>query len=252
LRLPSTRKARPATLILLPNNEIPNVLQKLQNLPAANPRTLGIKRHVPFSSGALLVTCGSEEQANHLRTISQEAGIQEKKLKNTTPEFRIHQIPAHTTLEELKEDIAKRFGEIEAEPLLLKYKNEKFKDLQFAVVKTTPEGLKQASQTRTIRVGWTVCKIDTQIYVKRCPNCSLLGHSEKHCSSMDASTSTEEEGCKDCIAYNKNQLAAASIPGVRKNTRPTTHSTGSKQCPTLLAFKKKSLPLRQPRKTKNA
>ena len=199
-----------------------------------------------------MVTCGLKDQANQLRTISQEAGIQEKKLRNPTPEFHIHQIPGYTMLEELKEDITKRFGTIEAEPLLLNYNKEKSKDLQLAVVRTTVEGLKLAKETKTIRVGWSICKIDTEIYIKRCPNCGLLGHSEKHCNSMEASTSTEEEeGCKDCTMYNKSQRATAPTPGARKNIRPTTHSTGSKQCPTLLAFKKKSLPLRQPKETKN-
>jgi len=66
-RLPISVKHNPATLLLLPDSITPNVLQKLQNMPEANPHELGIKRHLAFPSGVLLVTCGSATQAEELR-----------------------------------------------------------------------------------------------------------------------------------------------------------------------------------------
>jgi len=96
-RLPTSIKHNPATILLLPDSSTPNVLQKLQNLPEADPRQLGVKRHVVFPSGALLVTCQSATQAEQLRGITAKAGIAEKVRKTKAPEFRIHMVPRETT-----------------------------------------------------------------------------------------------------------------------------------------------------------
>jgi len=75
--LPISVKHNPAILLLLPDSVTPNGLQKLQNMPEANPCQLGIKRHIAFPSGALLVTCSSATQAEQLRSITSKAGIPE-------------------------------------------------------------------------------------------------------------------------------------------------------------------------------
>lgn len=247
-RLPSSVKHNPATLLLLPDKDTPNVLQKLQNMPQADPRQLGIKRHVVFPSGALLVTCGSAEQASQLRNITGTAGIQEKTRTEKAPEFRIHQIPKNTTSEHIQADLERRFPGIKARVNLHPYRCEKFKDLQFAVVQTNLADLKKVSKVRSIRVGWTTCQLDTRIHVTRCLNCGLLGHSEKKCDRMEAQsedTANHPEGeCRDCHHHNKLQQEASKATGVKGNTRAVVHQTGSSQCPTLIALKKKALPTR--------
>jgi len=66
-KLPKTRKIDPASLLHIPNKEYPNVLQKPQNIPKADPRALGVKRHIQFPSGAVLIKCSNKELANKLR-----------------------------------------------------------------------------------------------------------------------------------------------------------------------------------------
>jgi len=246
-RLPKVSKKDPATVLLLPNQENPIVLQKLQNLPEANPRKLGIRRHIQFPSGAVLVTCGDPERAEELRRVAEKAGIQEKKVITKNPEFRIHSIPAYTTPEELTEDIQRRFTIQPLDIKLLPYTSEKRKSQLYAVVICNLELYKQAQKTRNIRIGWNICHIDCSPHVRRCTNCLLLGHSEKKCTQMTPTASVSAEAntepvCRDCTHHNAQQSRATETTHVKTRPRPTNHNTGSKQCPTLLSFQKKSLP----------
>lgn len=252
-RLPTSKRMNPATVLLLPSQETPNVLQKLQNTKEADPRVLGIKRHVPFASGALLVTCGSQEHATKLREIASNIGIQEKPQIERKPNFRIHLIPEYTTVGDIMQDIKKRFGDIEAKVELFPYTATKFQGNRFAVVQTSLEDLKKVRQAKSMRVGWSVCQIATNIHITRCSQCHLLGHSQHKCTQMDTLANHTDEGttstanadnspstCADCTHYNYVQDALA----LKKQKRPTTHKTGSKICPTLRAFQKKALPTR--------
>ena len=250
-RLPTSIKHNPATLLLLPDSVTPNVLQKLQNMPEANPRQLGIKRHVAFPSGALLVTCGSATQAEQLRGITTKAGIHEKVRRTKAPEFRVHSVPSETTPAQLKADIQQRLGEIEAEVALFPYQDPRFQGQCFAVVKTTIEDLKKVAKIRSLRVGWTQCRVDTRIHVSRCSKCGLLGHSTQKCTQMEEEVippeqqhQAEGDSCRDCQYHNKQLDEAKRTTGVRGNRRPSNHKTGSNNCPTLLSLKKKALPLR--------
>ena len=232
------------------------MLQKLQNVPEADPRALGIKRHVPFPSGALLVTCRTTAQAEQLRSVAADAGISEKVRAAKPPTFRIHTIPPNTKAEQIKEDLLSCFGPITADLQLFPYKNHKFAGQNFAVVQTTLDNLKKISKIKSIRIGWAFCRIDASIHVTCCRTCGLLGHSEQKCQQMDANemdnngNSDTANGnspvCKDCSHYNTRQSASTATTGVKVHRRPTAHLTGSKNCPTLLALKKKTLPLRTP------
>ena len=147
--LPSSIKHDPSTLLLLPNDTTPNVLQKLQNMPEVDPRGLGIKRHIPFPSGALLVTCGTTAQAEQLRSATAKVGISEKVRKTKPSEFRIHAIPGGTTTEQLKQDLEKHLGAIEAHISLLPYHNPRFAGQLFAVVQTNLEDLKKVEKPKS-------------------------------------------------------------------------------------------------------
>ena len=191
-RLPSSIKHDPSTLLLLPNDSTPNVLQRLQNMPEVDPQGLGIKRHVPFPSGALLVSCSSAAQAEQIRNATAKAGIAEKVRKTKLPEFRIHAIPGSTTVEQLQEDLKKRLGNIEAHITLFPYRNTRYAGQLFAVVQTNAEDLKKAGKVKNIRVGWNKCRIDTNIHVTHCHRCGFLGHSEQRCNLMEGPSTAEQ------------------------------------------------------------
>jgi len=104
-RLPTSIRQDPATILLLPNNATPNVLQRLQNMPEADLQQLGIKRYVVFPSGALLVKCNSQTgtttEGHHLQCQYLREGRTTK-----AHEFRIHTIPGCTSKEQLQKDKA--------------------------------------------------------------------------------------------------------------------------------------------------
>ena len=128
------------------------MLQKLQNILAADLRKLGIKRQVTFPSGALLVTCESATKVDQLRQITSTAGIKEKIRKENAPKFWVHTIPKNTTVEQVK-DLTRRFAGTKFHVELHPYHSEKYKDQFFAAVRTSLEDLKNVAKARYIRVG---------------------------------------------------------------------------------------------------
>ena len=80
-------------------------------MPKADPRALGVKWHIQFPSGAVLVKCNNEEQANKLREIACSSGFQEKKQTFKQLELQIYNVPITTTSEQIAEDVEKHFGE---------------------------------------------------------------------------------------------------------------------------------------------
>ena len=138
-KLPKVRRADPATILLLPNKENPDVLQRLQNMLEADPRSLGVKRHIQFPSGAVLVRCSNEEEANKLRVIASSSGFKEKKPMLKQPELRLHNIPKNTTSDLIAADIERRHGEHPLEVKLFPYRSPDKTDVSFAVVTCTLE-----------------------------------------------------------------------------------------------------------------
>ena len=115
-------------------------------------------------------------------------------------------------------------------------------------IRTNAEGLKKVSTTKSLRVGWVSCHLDTKIHISCCQNCGLLGHSAQKCTHAEGLRPEEdatggEKICRDCSNFNRMQEETRKTTGLRGNKRPTSHSTGSGQCPTLIALKKKALPI---------
>lgn len=246
-KLPASKKLDSKTILLLPSQENPNVLQKLQNIPEADPVKLGVKRHVPFPSGAVLVTCASVEQVNSLRTIASQAGISEKKAQTKPPEVRIHGIDPKITTEAISHRISSRYEEAPESVQLFPSKSTKHPGSMFAVLRTSLELKEKMSKHNSIRLGWTMCRIDTDIIVNRCKACGLLGHSTQKCTKnpMETDQDTTQTACKDCSNFNAKSTSLGTS-AAKSRKRPTDHITGSKICPTLLAFKRKALPTRLP------
>ena len=132
-KLPKVQKDNPCSILILPNDAHKNVHQRLQNLPEANARTLGVKRHVSFPSGACLITCKEASQVEKLRLIATKEGFTEKKRPSKPPQVRIHNIPGNTSIEELEGDIFSKFGEHTKQLQLFHYKQKERKELKFAV-----------------------------------------------------------------------------------------------------------------------
>lgn len=243
-KLPRTQKQDPKSVLLLPSNDHPNIFQKLQNIPAANPRELGVRKHLEFPSGAVLVSCTNTEQATRLRKIAAEAGLKPKTIKERLPEIRIHGVPESTTVEELTQDITQEFKTAPLCITFVPYTTQARAGSKLAIVNTTMELKQKMSRRRTLHIGWSRCQIDSRIYIKRCSKCHLLGHSPNKCPSSAGNTApTATDPCLDCSAYNElQQKLGCDRPQTKPKHRGVDHPTGSKLCPTLFALRKKALP----------
>jgi len=88
----------------------------------------------------------------------------------------------------------------------------------FAMVQTSLDDLKKVSKTRTLRVGWVQCCIDTKTHITRCPKCGLLGHSALKCNHMDDQTTAEpttEAIRQDCSHHDKLLEEAGKASGAK-------------------------------------
>ena len=120
-KLSKTKKMDPCTILLLPTTEHPSVYAKLQNNPLANPKELGVKKHLPFPAGAILVTCSSQDSAEKLGKVARDMGIELKTPQARLPMIKIHRIPNSTTLSELEDTIDYTFGKRPASINLVPY-----------------------------------------------------------------------------------------------------------------------------------
>lgn len=246
---PKPRKSTHSVLLVPTTTEVTSAYNELQKLPGANPRRLGIQQHIKFPSGAVLITCQTENQTNELRTvIEQTPTITEKHIKKNPHQVKIHGVDINTPREDLEEDIERLFHEKPNEIIWVPYKNQEKKKI---AVLTTSQTLYEAlSKRKTIRVGWDICGIDSKIHISRCERCKLLGHSAKRCnadapaneetsSGSSLTNSKKQTNCLDCKTYNK-RLTEAKLPKYR--LRNSNHNTGDTRCPTLLALKRKMMP----------
>ena len=250
INLPTNNRVNPGSVLFIPNEQHPRVLDTLKKLPEASAReiTRSVKRHLEFPSGALLVQCKDAKIADQLRKIADSQGIKEKKRESNPPSVRIHDVPKDTSFDDLRTAISEKFNDQPINVSMHPYRNNQ--DVLFAVVTTSIELYKAMATTSRIRIGWAYCRIDATIRVSRCKNCGLLGHSEKSCFIKEAPqvANSESYHCTDCSAFNERRENSAKDSGftlvLRK--RPTGHKPGSSACLTLRNLKKKLLPVRQP------
>lgn len=89
-------------LLILPADNNTSSLQILEK-SSINPHEFGIKRRIPFPSGAMLLQCSSEKQAETLKDkISTLTNLGIKGLpKPRIPEIRIHGVPTYVTIPEI-------------------------------------------------------------------------------------------------------------------------------------------------------
>lgn len=241
----------------MPTNKEERALDLLRKSSALDPHALGIRHHVEFPNGAVLLRCSSPEQVNVLRTlIPAVPGTEFREQRVRTPELYIHNIPETSTADQIRAAVARALGEEPLDLKILPYSKPVHPNTVFAVCSVTAEQYELAKKRRSIRVGWSACSLRTTPHVPRCNRCHLLGHKDSKCLQptpaegmelageestvpTDTINSTSKTPCLDCSAYN-DQLKAAKLP--RRRYRPTNHATDSATCPSRIAWIRRMLP----------
>ena len=257
LSKPMPPRRRPNSILVLPAAAGSDALVSIQQA-RINPRTFNITQHTRFPSGAVLLICGSTEKAEALRTALQAIPeIRLKAEKKPGFSFRIHYIPEDTTEEEFVGDFERRFPN---ETVLFKfvpYTEPKAGTRQvgskLAYCEVSEATFHLAEKTRTLRVGWSSCPIDTKPFVSRCTKCGLLGHNKNHCQPpVNMQTDSMEESapvtgtCHDCSNFN-TRIRNAQLG--KRRLRDVHHPTGDKSCPTYRRLLGKKMPTTTPKST---
>lgn len=102
-------------------------------------------------------------------------------------------------------------------------------DQRMAYLCTSPTLYDALSKRRSMRIGWTTCRVDCSVVVSRCSTCRLLGHSAAKCSGKLRTSPLPENRCIDCIYYNtksfweklrKNAFAARQTTPLARQIAP--------------------------------
>jgi len=110
------------------------------------------------------------------------------------------------------------------------------------VAEVDSETRKKLHQTR-VKLGWTICRVDDYISVKRCFRCSRFNHDHRECkgeevcplctgnhSLKQCTAPPTEHKCINCTVYRK-QHPMTQID--------TAHTSLDKKCPSLMAILEK-------------
>jgi len=110
------------------------------------------------------------------------------------------------------------------------------------VVELDSETRKKLQQTR-VKLGWTICRVDDYIPVKRCYRCSGFNHNHRECkgeeffplctgnhSLKQCTVAPTEHKCINCMVYKKHETTAQI---------DTAHSSLDKKCPNLITVLEK-------------
>lgn len=161
-------------------------------------------------------------------------------------EICVHGVPT-TTKEEVAEDIEALTGQKPEKILLFPYKSSRLEGSQVAVVKCGRELYDSLSSRRSILIGYSKCRIDSNPTVMRCITCKVFGHTKTHCPGIPAAVqemvNKAPQACLDCTVYNSRQLEAG-LP--KSRLRSTQHQAGSSAYPTRAALLRKYLWARRP------
>jgi len=220
--------------LILPANSGRQIVDMLEEA-GIQPEEIGVTgMPISFPSGAVLVKVVPEKEAELMEALK-KVGLRTKEATKPLPyEYRIHLLPENIT----EEAVQKAISNVATEPMInIKlYRPKADTNLQSAYIVCNDEHYSQISTHRRIRIGWRYFRLDTIPRLVQCRQCTLLGHTTKHCP-YDQTTATRwkleaenpEAPCANCRVYN------TTLEGNRRGNaqkRSTDHPTNARGCTT--------------------
>lgn len=211
---------------------------------------LRIHKLTNISKGGVAIQVQDEQQIAQIKA-ALETTVEFREPKAKLPKLIIYDLPSEDTPEEVKERIY----------------NQNFRDLRFTrqefdgntklVFKTGPRDLEICNwvveTTREIREQFIAagrvfyqvhsCKVADYQVVTRCYKCQRYGHVSKYCKALqDICSHCGKEGhrFRDCPDKQKDPVCCNCIRA-KKGVQNAKHSVLSKDCPTFIGAKERSL-----------
>lgn len=234
-----------SSLLAVPTNSSERALQIIRGLPDVNPISLGVRHHVEFPNGGVLIRCDKKENALRLRSILEgTSGLELRDKRVIVPEIRLHNVPGEVSVDQINATLSRILGEPPSAIRLVDYSNPVVPGTKLAVISVTPTAYEVAKTRRTIRLGWASCPLKTLPYISRCTNCHLLGHKANACRNQSATpdsqvTTPAPNTCIDCCSFNSG-ITRAGLP--KSRLRRTDHASGSQHCLSRIALIRRRLP----------
>lgn len=211
---------------------------------------LRIHKLTNISKGGVVIQVQDEQQIAQIRA-ALETVVEFREPKAKLPKLIIYDLPSEDTPEEVKERIY----------------NQNFRDSRITkqefdgntkmVFKTGPRDIEVCNwiveTTREIREQFIAagrvfyqvhsCKVADYHVVTRCYKCQRYGHVSKYCKALqDVCSHCGKEGhrFRDCPDKQKDPLCCNCIRA-KKGVQKAKHSVLSKDCPTFIGAKERSL-----------
>lgn len=210
----------------------------------------GVKTFQQLQDGSLSIVFINEESHQRFNKEIVDKGLS---VATNEPllspfEFRIHRLNASILPSVVKNELLKQFGILPVEVTIQQYSDQRFKNVNFAVVRCNKELFQKACESGTVLIEWEKYRIDTSPLPMKCKQCGLLGHTAKRCGSMaipseikdklnvapSVSDITEAPCCADCMFQNH----------INRNNkfyvvRSVDHNRNSEFCKTYSVLRKK-------------
>lgn len=224
-------------MLILPQQENTKVVETMRE-KKLRARDLGVQNVVEYPSGAALLIVDQDKAEDTLKKI-EEAGLRQKvskMLSRKSTTFRIHDVPASTSEDEVREEVHAELGHEPRRVLFFQYRKvDQQKKVKIALIEGDEDLMEAARKTRHISISFNYCRIDLTENLMRCKLCKTLGHTRNHCPGI-ADSLRQKEGCMDCIIFNE-RMKSAGLP--RSRHRRIDHPIDSEQCPTRRSAMKK-------------
>jgi len=211
---------------------------------------VGVQSLKTLRDGRVIIEVGSKKEIELLEErIRERCGELETNIKKTRKlRLVILNIPNEINMENVEETLIKRNTEINIQEgsIVPKFIYTTKRATRNLVVEVDSETMKKLQQR--VKLGWTICRVDEYVSVKRCYRCSRFNLNHRECKG--------EEVCPLCIGnHSLKQCTAAPTEYkcincmVCKKHNPTTqidkaHTSLDKKCPSL-----KTIPVKHTKNT---
>jgi len=182
---------------------------------------VGVESLKTLRDGRVIIEVGSKKDMELL-----EEGIRERCgeeletniQKPRKPRLVILNIPDEINMENVEETLIKQNTEINIQEgsIVPKFIYTTKRGTRNLVVEVDSETRKKLQQIR-VKVGWTICRVDEYVSVKRCYRCSRFNHNHRECkgeevcplctgnhSLKQCTAAPTEYKCINCMVYKKN------------------------------------------------
>ncbi|CAH1107094.1 unnamed protein product [Psylliodes chrysocephalus] len=221
----SKKQKAPAIIITNKEKAYEDILRDLKSKIKGDRVPEGIKAIRKTRTGDMIVELENEESINALKKEIDKniCGANVKILKGKKTVLHIYDVDAVTTAEDIVSAVESLTGEGTAEVRSLRPMEG---GRQAATVDMEEEAAAKLIKERSIRIGWTQCRLKERVEVNRCYSCGSINHIARYCKEPPMG-----EKCRKCGGEGHKAAECKETKTYCWTCKTDGHRNASFKCP---------------------